>query len=84
MKVLLLTLAVLVSSLVALEVGLRWLLGFGNPLIYVADEEIGYLLAPNQSTRRFGNRIVINEYSMRSPTTTPSPPPSMLRVFLLG
>ncbi|NEO89065.1 MAG: SGNH/GDSL hydrolase family protein [Moorea sp. SIO3G5] len=84
MKVLLLTLAVLVSSLVALEVGLRWLLGFGNPLIYVADEEIGYLLAPNQSTRRFGNRIVINEYSMRSPTTTPSPPRSMLRVFLLG
>lgn len=84
MKVLLLIITLLLGLLVVLEVGLRLLLGFGNPLIYMADEEIGYLLAPNQSTRRFGNRIAINEYSMRSPTIAAKRPASTLRVLLLG
>lgn len=81
---------VLVSSiaaiglLVVLEVGLRLLFGFGNPLIYLADEKIGYLLAPNQRTKRFGNRIATNEYSMRSPPITPERSASTLRVLLLG
>jgi len=75
---------VLIGLFVLLEVGLRSLLGFGNPLLYLADEEIGYLLAPNQRTRRFGNRIVINEYSMRSPTMTKTRPASTLRILLLG
>src|ERR687885_316090 len=73
-----------VGLLVMLEGVLRLLLGFGNPLIYIAHEEIGYLLAPNQRTKRFGNRIAINEYSMRSPTTTVMRPASTLRVLLLG
>ncbi len=84
MKLLLVIIAVLVGSLVVLEVGLRLLFGFGNPLIYIADEKIGYLLAPNQHTRRFGNRIVINEYSMRSLTIAARRPASTLRVLLLG
>ncbi len=84
MKVLLLIITLLLGLLVVLEVGLRLLLGFGNPLIYMADEEIGYLLAPNQSTRRFGNRIAINEYSMRSPRIAAKRPASTLRVLLLG
>jgi len=82
-KLLLVILAVLVGCLVALEVGLRFL-GFGNPLIYIADEEVGYLLAPNQCATRLGNRIFINEYSMRSLPTTIVPPASTLRVLLLG
>lgn len=73
-----------VGVLVLLEVILRVLFGFGNPLIYVADEQIGYLLAPNQRTRRFGNQIEINQYSMRSPPTTVTRSPSTLRVLLLG
>lgn len=77
-------LAVIVGLLVLLEVGLRSLFGFGNPLIYVADEQIGYLLAPNQRTRRFGNQIEINQYSMRSPPMTVTRSPSTLRVLLLG
>lgn len=84
MNVLLLFWVVLVGLLLVLEVGLRWLFGFGNSLLYLKDEEIGYLLAPNQRTRRFGNRIAINEYSMRSPTITRTRPTSTLRVLLLG
>lgn len=77
-------LAVILSLLVLLEVGLRLLFGFGNPLIYIPDEQIGYLLAPNQRTRRFGNRIEINQYSMRSLPVTLARSPSTFRVLLLG
>ncbi len=84
MKIALVILAVFVGLLVALEVGLRLLFGFGNPLIYLADEKIGYLLAPNQQTRRFGNRIEINQYSMRSPAISVTRPASKLRVLLVG
>lgn len=83
MKLLLVILAGLVGLLGVLEVGLR-LLGFGNPPIYIADEQIGYLLAPNQRTRRLGNRIAINEYSMRSEAIARERPDSTLRIFLLG
>ncbi len=76
-------LTVFVGLLVVLEIGLRTV-GFGNPLIYVADEQIGYLLAPNQRTRRFGNRIKVNEYSMRGEPIQKTPLSSTLRVLLLG
>ncbi|HEY9599950.1 MAG TPA: SGNH/GDSL hydrolase family protein [Cyanophyceae cyanobacterium] len=84
MKVLLVILAVLVGLLILVEGGLRLLFGFGNPPIYLPDPEIGYLLAPNQCTRRFGNRIVINQYSMRSPAIAPQRDAATLRVLLLG
>jgi lysophospholipase L1-like esterase len=77
-------LAVVLGLLVAIELGMRLLFGFGNPLIYIGDQKIGYLLAPNQRTRRFGNRIEINEYSMRSASTNQTPAPSTLRILLLG
>lgn len=77
-------LAVVVGLFVVLEVGLRWFFGFGNPLTYVTDEHIGYLLAPNQQTKRFGNRIEINEYSMRGAPVQKSLPSSTLRILLLG
>ncbi|BDI20266.1 hypothetical protein ANSO36C_60680 [Nostoc cf. commune SO-36] len=76
--------AVVVGLFLVVEIGLRSLFGFGNPLIYIGDEEIGYLLAPNQRTRRFGNRIEINEYSMRGSSPEKMPAPSGLRVLLLG
>jgi lysophospholipase L1-like esterase len=81
---LLIILAVIIGLSVAIEMGLRSLFGFGNPLIYIGDEQIGYLLAPNQHTRRFGNRIEINEYSMRSQPIQKTPAPSTLRVLILG
>ncbi|TAF58548.1 MAG: SGNH/GDSL hydrolase family protein [Oscillatoriales cyanobacterium] len=67
-----------------IEVLLRVLLGFGNPLIYIADAECGYLLAPNQRVRRLANRIEINEYSMRTVAIALRPTPDTLRVLLLG
>ena len=83
-KIALFILVSLVAAIAVLELGLRLLLGFGNPPIYLADEEIGYLLAPNQRSRRFGNLIQINEYSMRSPSVAPLPPSGTLRILLLG
>lgn len=77
-------LAVVGGLAIFLEIGLRVIFGFGHPLIYLADPEIGYLLAPSQKTRRFGKRIEINQYSMRSPNLEATPSPSTLRVMLLG
>jgi GDSL-like Lipase/Acylhydrolase family len=83
-KVALIILAVTAGLLAMLEVLLRVLLGFGNPLIYIADRECGYLLAPSQRVRRLGNRIEINQYSMRTGSIDPLPVPETLRVLLLG
>jgi lysophospholipase L1-like esterase len=72
------------SILLMLELGLRWRFGFGNPLLYQADPDLGYLLVPNQRTRRFGNRIEINQYSMRSSPIAPTRSEQTFRVLLLG
>ncbi|WP_088241556.1 SGNH/GDSL hydrolase family protein [Calothrix rhizosoleniae] len=82
--VLLASIGILFTIFVVLEIGLRWFFGFGNPLIYITDPHIGYLLAPNQQTRRFGNRIQINQYSMRTAPIAKKPSSSSLRVLLLG
>jgi lysophospholipase L1-like esterase len=79
-----LIMAGLLAALLVLEVGLRLGFGFGYPLIYLADPEIGYLLAPDQQTRRFGKTIAINQYSMRSPKITAARPEHTFRVLLLG
>ncbi|MBD2451511.1 SGNH/GDSL hydrolase family protein [Nostoc sp. FACHB-152] len=84
MKILFLIILVLVGLLTALEIGLRSLFGFGKPLIYLGDSQIGYLLAPNQHTRRYGNKIEINQFSMRSSPIEKIPAPATLRVLLLG
>ncbi|MEM7556531.1 MAG: SGNH/GDSL hydrolase family protein [Cyanobacteria bacterium P01_A01_bin.84] len=82
--IILTTLALIVGLFAILELGMRSLFGFGNPLIYIGDENIGYLLAPNQKTRRFGNLIEINQYSMRSESVNKKPASSTLRILLLG
>ena len=66
MKTLLIILASVTGVAIVAEIGLRITTGLGNPPLYIADEEIGYLLAPNQKLRRFGNAIQTNQYSMRS------------------
>ncbi|MBW4522375.1 MAG: SGNH/GDSL hydrolase family protein [Scytolyngbya sp. HA4215-MV1] len=84
MKLALIVLVVVIGLLIVVEIALRLLFGFGNPLIYVADPQIGYLLAPNQNVRRFGKRVEINQYSMRSPAILPERPAESTRVLLLG
>jgi len=83
-KIVLVLLTILFGVLIVVEIGLRIGFGFGSPVLYLGDAEIGYLLAPNQNTRRYGNRIEINQYSMRNAAITPLPSPNTRRVLLLG
>ncbi|MEM9543649.1 MAG: SGNH/GDSL hydrolase family protein [Cyanobacteria bacterium P01_E01_bin.42] len=76
--------AIVVLGILGIELGLRLFFGFGDPLLYIGDEKIGYLLAPNQRVRRMGNRIAINQYSMRSPSITPTPASGTFRIMLVG
>lgn len=84
MKVLLWAIAFGVGAIGLGELSLRWFFGFGKPPLYIADDRIGYLLAPNQKTRRFGNRIAINAYSMRGAAISPTPDAATFRILLMG
>jgi hypothetical protein len=83
-KLLLLSIGLVLGLTLFTEVALRHFFGFGNPPLYIADDEIGYLLKPNQTTQRFGNRIRINQYSMRAGGFTPTPTDGQHRLFLIG
>lgn len=84
MKLTLIIAGLIVLALGAVELALRFFFGFGRPPLYVADPQIGYRLAPSQRTKRFGNVLEINQYSMRGPAIAPKPEPHTLRVLLLG
>ena len=84
MKILLIIITTGIGCVVLVEGGLRLIFGLGNPPLYIADDEIGYLLAPNQNLRRMGNQIQINQYSMRSEAIAEAKPDSLFRVLLLG
>ncbi|ESA34823.1 lipolytic protein g-d-s-l family [Leptolyngbya sp. Heron Island J] len=84
MKVVILGLLLSVTGFLLIELALRLLFGFGNPPLYIGDDDIGYLLAPNQRVRRLGNLITINQYSMRSDEIEKTRPENTLRVFLIG
>jgi len=66
------------------ELLLRQVFGLGRPLLYRSDPHMGYRVAPNQNLRRFGNRIYINEFSMRNEPITPQRSPQTLRILMLG
>lgn len=70
--------------LLILEVILRSRYGLGDPLLYKADEKIGYLIAPNQNVTRNGNAIRINRYSMRSDEISDRKIPGERRFFFIG
>ena len=84
MKLLLIVLTGLLGLGIIAEIGLRLTLGLGNPPLYIADKDIGYLLAPNQKLRRKGNSIAINQYSMRDREIQPQKKANTKRIFLLG
>jgi len=83
-KLLGLLLLAIVLSMLLIEGVLRWTIGLGKPPLYQGDPEIGYLLVPNQTTRRMGNQIAINQFSMRSDPITIKRPDGVVRVFLIG
>jgi hypothetical protein len=70
--------------LIAGELAARFILGLGDPPLYVLDPEIEYLLAPNQCCRRFGNDYIVNKWSMRSGPLAEPKPASELRVLVIG
>ncbi|NJN62284.1 MAG: SGNH/GDSL hydrolase family protein [Coleofasciculaceae cyanobacterium RL_1_1] len=85
MKLVWIFLAIIVGSIFLIELVLRLAFGFGDPLLYLAEDDIGYRLAPNQETRRFGNRVRIDRFSMRNDGEIAMPPlPTTLRILLIG
>ena len=84
MKVFLMTIALSLLALALVEWVLRLRFGFGNPLLYVGDPDIGYLIAPNQSVVRNSNAIRINPFSMRSEPFESQKSPGEIRLFFIG
>jgi len=81
MKIISIILASIAGIAVISELGLRTVAGLGTPPLYIADPDIGYLLAPNQKLRRQGSRYETNQYSMRS---QPLQTETQKRILLLG
>lgn len=69
---------------IAVEIALRGIFGLGNPLLYKADPNCGYVAQPNQDIVRFFHRNAINSQSMRSPEFAAKPPANTLRVLCVG
>jgi lysophospholipase L1-like esterase len=83
-RVSLIPLAVLCMLLVgATEIGLR-IIGYGTPILYIQDPDIGYYPAPNQKVRYPGRVISINEHSMRAPPISPQKPTGKVRILMIG
>ncbi len=78
--------AVVVALLVLVGVaeGVLRVAGYGDPVLYVGDELVGYMPAPNQEVWRRGTHIGINAFGMRGPDHSPQKPAEGLRLLLLG
>lgn len=61
-----LVIIILIFSVFAAEIIARFSFGLGTPPLSVAHPNIEYMFTPNQDIKRFGNRILINEFGMRS------------------
>jgi len=65
------------------ELFARFVLGLGDPPLSVSHPTIEYLFKA-QDVRRFGNRILVNEYGMRNEALTPAPARNETRVLVYG
>ncbi|MCS6878093.1 MAG: GDSL-type esterase/lipase family protein [Geminicoccaceae bacterium] len=84
-RLLLALLALAVAGLAGLEGIARFALGLGDPPLTVRDEEMEYRFKPDQDVRRFGNRVVYNQWSMRSePIEARKTRANEFRVLVLG
>lgn len=54
------------------EAVLRFKYGFCNAPLYISDPDFEYIYAPNQNVKRFGNRVITNEFSMRNDAVLPT------------
>ena len=55
MKSIIIITSIPILLIILIEILLRAIIGLGNPLVYIKDEQIGYLIAPNQKTYRIEN-----------------------------
>ncbi len=75
-----------IAMALALSVGelvARFFLGLGTPPLTMTHPRIEYMFRPDQDVSRFGNRILINQYGMR---TKPFPrhAPDEFRIMVFG
>ncbi len=74
----------LLGAVIAGELGARYIVGLGDPPLFVLDPEIEYLLKPDQKCRRFGHDYVVNSHAMRSEEFVTVKPKGQLRVMVIG
>ncbi len=74
---------VFIAVVLGAELTLRCM-GFGHPLLYVNDPQVGYYPAPNQNVTRYGGRVITNRFGMRSGNYTLEKPAGVLRILLIG
>lgn len=78
-------LALLMTALLAAEWISRSWLGLGTPPLYEPDTRFEYRLRPDQDVQRFGNRVQVNRWGMRSPDfEAGKTQASELRVMVFG
>lgn len=77
-------LCLLIGAGIAGEIGARYILGLGDPPLYMLDPEVEYLLVPNQKCRRFGHDYVVNSHSMRSGEFAGEKRKGEYRVMVIG
>jgi hypothetical protein len=78
------TALILAASFVLLAEGIARMFGFGHPVLYVADPDVGYYPEPDVHVVRYGGLVATNRFGMRSPDVTPSKPPGVFRILMLG
>jgi hypothetical protein len=59
-------------------------MGFGSPIVYRIDPYVRYYPAPNQDVHRYGGRIHINAFGMRSQDIAEAKPRGVFRILMLG
>jgi hypothetical protein len=59
-------------------------MGFGHPVLYRADPQVGYYPAPHQDVHRYGGEIHINAFGMRSREVAARKPADAFRILMLG
>jgi hypothetical protein len=73
-----------VFGLFAVTEGILRLFGFGHPLLYVADPQVGYYPEPNAHLGRYGGLVATNQFGMRSAEITKEKPAGTFRILMLG
>lgn len=80
-----LAMGVFIFLVVSMEFFARYYLGLGTPPLSIAHPTIEYMFKPNQDVQRFGNRILINEWGMRSlPVTASKSDKTEVRILWFG